>query len=72
MMSLAFSMPAGLSTEPTELDTLLSRCNGFQPISAALRMACAANFGVVTLKNTSAPEAFRLMTWESTVGSDVS
>ena len=62
-MPLAFSSPAGLSTEPTECETLLRMCTGFQPISAALRIACAANFGVVTLKKTSAPEAFSLMIW---------
>src|SRR5207253_1941524 len=63
------SRPAGLSTEPTEFDTLLSRCTGFQPISCAFLIACAANFGVVTLKKTSAPEFFRLTICESTVGS---
>ena len=35
-------------------------------------MACAANFGVVTLKNTSAPVAFSLTMWLSIVGSVVS
>src|SRR3954468_5656489 len=70
--SLEASNPAGFSTEPTEFDTLLSRCTGFQPISCAFLIACAANFGVVTLKKTSAPEAFRLMICESTVGSLVS
>src|SRR5882672_5802660 len=56
-MPTAFSRPAGFRTEPTEIETLLRICSGFQPISAAFLIACAANFGVVTLKNTSAPEA---------------
>ena len=47
-------------------------CSGFQPISATLRIACAANFGVATLKKMSAPEAFSLMICGSTVGSEVS
>src|SRR4051812_45557651 len=71
-ISLEASKPAGFRTEPTEFETLLRKCSGFQPISAAFLMACAANFGVVTLKNTSAPELRRLMICESTVGSDVS
>src|SRR5215470_2621955 len=68
-MPLEASRPAGLSTDPTEFDTLFRRCTGFQPISCAFLIACAANFGVVTLKNTSAPEFFRDTIWESTVGS---
>ena len=48
-MAFAFWIPAGLSTEPTEFDTLLSRCTGFHSISAIFLIACAANFGVVTL-----------------------
>ena len=42
---------------------------GFQPISVALRIDCAANFGVEMLKKTLAPESFIWMTWLSTVGS---
>jgi hypothetical protein len=38
----------------------------------AFLIACAANFGVVTLKNTSAPDSLRLMICESTVVSLVS
>src|ERR1041384_3242842 len=68
-MPLDASSPAGLSTEPTEFDTLFRRCTGFQPISAAFLIACAANFGVVTLKNTSAPEPLSETICESTVGS---
>ena len=52
--------------------TLLRMCSGFQPISAALRIACAANFGIATLKNTSAPDAFSSTICESMVGSVVS
>src|SRR5215467_14178334 len=66
---LALSKPAGLSTAPTERETLFSRWTGFQPISAAFLMACAANFGDVTSKKTSAPDAFNVTIWESTVGS---
>lgn len=56
-------------TLPIEADTLLRKCSGFQPISAFFLIACAANFGVVMLKNTSAPDAFNLTMWESMVGS---
>src|SRR5436190_23685819 len=66
------SKPAGLRTAPTEFDTLFSRCTGFHSISAAFLIAWAANFGVVTLKKTSAPDALRLIFWESIVGSVVS
>src|SRR5215469_6234029 len=66
------SNPAGLRTEPMEADTLLRRCNGFQPISETFLVACAANFGVVTSYKMSAPEACRLTIWESIVGSVVS
>src|SRR5260370_26572574 len=69
---LALSKPAGLSTEPTELETLLRRWTGFQPSSAIFLIAWAANFGVATLKTMSAPDALTLMTCESTVGSVVS
>src|SRR5206468_631906 len=54
MMPCAASMPAGLITLPIEAETLLRKCSGFQPISAFFLIACAANFGVVMLKNTSA------------------
>jgi hypothetical protein len=61
-----------LITLPTEAETLLRKCSGVHPISAIFLIACAANFGVVTLKKTSAPVAFRLTTCESMVGSVVS
>jgi hypothetical protein len=51
MMSCAFLTPAGLMTAPMEALTLLRKCSGFQPISAAFLMACAANFGVVMSTN---------------------
>ena len=41
-------------------------------ISASFLIACAANFGVVTSKNTSAPVAFSLTMWLSIDGSVVS
>src|SRR5215831_6702756 len=69
---LALSNPAGLSTDPTELETLLRRWTGFHPSSAIFLIAWAANFGVATLKTMSAPDALRLMIWESTVASVVS
>ena len=72
MMPWAVFEPAGLITLPTEADTLLRRCSGFQPISATFLIACAANFGVVMLKNTSAPVDFSLTMWLSMVGSVVS
>ena len=72
MMPCEFSKPAGLITLPTEAETLLRMCSGFQSISAIFLIACAANFGVVTLKNTSAPVAFSLTMWLSIEGSVVS
>src|SRR5215467_8494928 len=69
---LALSRPAGLSTEPTELETLLRRWTGFQPSSATFLMAWAANFGVARLKKISAPDDFSVIIWESTVGSPTS
>ena len=71
-MSCAFSNPAGLITLPIEAETLLRKCSGFQPISAFFLIACAANFGVVTLKKTSAPVDLSLTMWESMVGSETS
>jgi hypothetical protein len=44
MISCAFSNPAGLITAPIEVATVLRKCIGFQPISPAFLMACAANF----------------------------
>ena len=37
--------------------------------AAALRIACAANFGTEKIRSTSAPEAFSDTICESTVGS---
>src|SRR5215813_11632068 len=64
-----FSSPAGISTDATEAETKLITCSGFHPRSLTLRMACAANFGIETLKNTSAPDACSATIWESIVGS---
>src|SRR5277367_6434695 len=44
-MPTAFSGPAGLITVPTEADTLVMICSGFQPRSKILLIICAANFG---------------------------
>src|SRR4029453_12590047 len=66
---LEASRPAGFRTAPTEEETLLSRWTGFPPMSAAFLIACAANFGVVMLKNTLAPLFLRFTICESTVGS---
>src|SRR5258708_17993341 len=63
------SRPAGFSVPAIELDGKSMITVGFQPISDALRIACAANFGVPAIKNASAPELFKLTTCESTVGS---
>ena len=52
--------------------TLERKVIGLQPISKALRIDCAANFGVAAITNTSAPEAFSLTIWESMVGSEIS
>ena len=53
----------------TEAETLLRKCSGCHLISAAFLIAMAANFGVVMLKNVSAPEACRRVICESIVGS---
>src|SRR5258708_3620750 len=66
---MEFSSPAGFSVPATELDGKLIISVGFQPISAALRMACAANFGVPATSSAAAPELFSDTTWESLVGS---
>ena len=42
---------------------------GFHSISAAFLIACAANLGVASMKNTSAPKVLSETIWESTVGS---
>src|SRR6267378_3160247 len=59
-------------TLPIEEETLLIMCSGFHSISAIFLMACAANFGVVTLKKTSAFVDFSLTMLESMVGCVVS
>ena len=62
------SRPAGFSTVPSELDTLFRKWSGFQPMSCAFLIAWAANFGIVTLKNTLAPLFLRFTICESIVG----
>jgi hypothetical protein len=71
-MPCAFSKPAGLITLPTDAETLVSRCIGFQSISEIFLIDCAANFGVVMLISTSAPVAFILTMWLSMLGSETS
>ena len=66
------SRPAGSSTADFALETETRNCAGSQPISPARRIACAANFGEETLKNTSAPLSFSVDIWLSTVAADVS
>ena len=72
MMPCALSMPAGLITLPTEVETLFRKCIGFQSSSPTFLMVCAANFGVANVKKTSALVDFSLTMWESIVGSDTS
>ena len=69
MIPTDLSRPAGVSTEPTDADTLTRYWSGFQPMSCALRMPIAANLGVAMWKNTSALEDFSFRICESTVGS---
>src|SRR5215469_3099267 len=71
-MSLQFSKPAGFSVPATELPMPLKICSGFHSISAALRVACAANFAMAVLMKTSQFADFILTICESTVGSVVS
>jgi hypothetical protein len=63
------SRPAGVRTEPTETETLVRNCLGFQPESNALRIAIAANFGVDTFTNVSALLDCSVTICESTVAS---
>ena len=56
----ALSTPAGVITDPTEIDTLVMKNIGFQLRSSTLRIDCAANFGAAA---TTSPS------WLSTVGS---
>ena len=71
MTPVEFSRPAGSSTAPNEFETVGRMISGFQPMLAAFLIACAANFGVASAKNTSAPESFIKTIWESMVGSVV-
>jgi hypothetical protein len=71
-MPVPASIPAGSITVDIQTATLDRNVIGRQPISNALRIDCAANFGVAAITNTSAPEAFSLTTWESMVGSEIS
>src|SRR4051794_41482717 len=69
---VALSSPTGFKVADTELDGKFTMSVGFQPISATLRIACAANFGVPATSSASAPELFRFTTCESIVGSVIS
>src|SRR6266513_3155083 len=53
------SSPAGSITVDTQTATLDRNIIGFQPISYALRIDCAANFGVAAIRNASAADAFQ-------------
>ncbi len=44
-------------------------CSGFQPSLSTATIAWAENFGVVMLRNVSAPESASFETCELTVGS---
>src|SRR3954469_1168799 len=65
----AFWSPTGLSTRFLSAPTLLRICSGFQPLLATVAIACAAGFGVVMLRNVSAPDRASRPTWGATVGS---
>src|SRR6056297_3639563 len=67
--SLEQSKPAGLRVALTDDDTLFNRWSGFHPISQVFLIACAADFGIVTLKKTLAPLAANSKICASTVGS---
>ena len=71
-MPVPASTPAGSITVEIQTATLDRKVIGRQPISNALRIDCAANFGVAAITNTSAPEAFSLTICESMVGSVIS
>jgi hypothetical protein len=68
----AFSGPAGVMVEAMEAETLDMMCSGFQPMSNALRITWAENFGIAPVTSTSAPLSFIVTTWLSTVASDAS
>ena len=67
-----FSRPAGSRTPLMDADTFEMMVVGFQPISATLRMACAANLGVAATSSTSAPLFFSSRICVSMVGEVVS
>ena len=69
MMPTPFSGPAGIITAPTETETPVSTCSGFQFISATLRIDWAANFGVAMVISTSIPADCRVTSWLSIVAS---
>ena len=68
-MPLAFFSPTGFSTSAFDAPTLLRMCSGFQSSFATAAIACAENFGVVMLRNVSAPERFSFAICELIVGS---
>src|ERR1700689_841288 len=72
IMPAPFSRPALFITVPTEFDTEVRKCVGFQPMSETLRIDCAANLGVASLPIPSAPLDCSDPTRQSTVGSVVS
>ena len=71
-MPIAFCGPAGLMTDPTEIDTLVIKCSGFQFMSAILRIICAANLGDRRGQDTSAAGRLQADRLLSIVGSVVS
>src|SRR5713226_2894379 len=71
MMSLAFSRRAGFKTALIDCEFPCRICTGFQPISAAFLMACAANFAEAKSTKMFAPENFSFTNSESIVVAQV-
>src|SRR4051812_18219839 len=68
IMPTEWSRPAGSSTVWIDADGRAKTCVGLQLSSAAFRIACAANLGVVALKKTVAFDEARVAICESIVG----
>src|SRR5689334_22845698 len=68
MIPLAFSRPTDWRTGYAD-DKLVTRVKGFQPLSDWKRIASPPWRGAAIMTSVSAPEALRVLSWVSTVGS---
>ena len=69
MMPMAFSRPAGFRVEAIEAATLCRRCSGRPPDIVSFSNRLRRGLRRRDVEERVAPEAFSIVTWESTVGS---